>query len=299
MDQTLLQRFDAYLQSSNISNNKAAAGIGYTPSVISQWRQGKYQGDIESLESRIRAWLELQESRNKGGTIPYVNLRRTSRIKGIVRITHEEKFIGLVLGNSGTGKSRALEEYAMENPSTSLLVKCDPTMGLSTLVSHIAREIGIDSHGRLSEVSDRLIMELGKRDLVVMLDEADYLTDQGLEWARIAINDKGRSALVLAGQPRIEFRIKSFKADHRQIENRSIVYRIEDLASSEVAQVLGAVWPGGIDERVVKIFDESARGSLHLLVRHIALTKRGMRAAQGLELPTEEVVTDAARMLLK
>jgi DNA transposition AAA+ family ATPase len=300
MDQNLLQRFDAHLQKYGISNNKAAAGIGYTPSVLSQWRGGNYRGDIDQVESRIRAWLELQEAREKNETIPYVPLRRTSRIKGVVRIAHEEKFIGLVLGNSGTSKSFALQEYAIENPSTSLLVKCDPTMGLSTLVSILSREIGLDSRGRLSEISDRLVQEVKKRDLVVMLDEADYLTDQVWEWARIAINDKGGAALVFAGLPRVEFRIKSFKADHRQIENRvGIIYRVEDISDAEVDQVLAAVWPEGIDGAVAKIFKQTARGSLHLLERHISNTKRAMHQAQLVGLPTPEIVSDAANLLMK
>ncbi len=300
MDQHLVQKLDIHLQKYGISNNKAAAGIGYTPSVLSQWRKGEYRGDVEMVESRIRSWLDLQEAREKSGVIPYVPLKRTARIKSVVRIVHEEKFIGLVLGNSGAGKSRALEEYATENPSTTILIRCDPMMNLPSLIANISRGIGLDSHGRLSEVSDRLVQDLKRRDLVVILDEADYLTDAEWEWARIAINDKGRTALVMAGLPRIEGRIKSFKADHRQIENRvGMIYTAEDLSSGEIRDVLAAVWPGGVDEGIVKLFEQYSKGNLHTLVRHISLARRGMRASEGLELPTAEIVSDAAKMLIK
>lgn len=301
MDMLLVQRLDLYLQKYGVSNNKVASGIGYTPSVLSQWRKGEYRGDNGAVEEKLKAWLDLQEAHDKSGPIPYVPLQRTKRIKAVIRVAHEEKFIGLVLGRSGSGKSRALEEYASENPSTTILVKADPTMGLSTLVSTISREIGLDARGRLSEISDRLIQELKKRDLVVLLDEADYLTDSVWEWARIAINDKGGTALVMAGLPRIEGRIKSFKADHRQIENRvGIIYKADDLSPGEVREVLQAVWPeGGVDEVAAKTFESAARGSLHLLVRHIALTRRGMRAIEGMSVPSADIVADAARMLIK
>lgn len=304
MDMTLVQRFDLYLQKYGISNNKAAAGIGYTPSVLSQWRKGDYKGDIDTVESKIRSWLDLQEAREKGGAIPFIPLRRTARIKNVVRIAHEEKFIGLILGNSGTGKSRAIEEYAAENPSTHLLIKCDPTMGLSTVVTNLAREIGLDTKGRISEISDRFVQELRKRDMVVIFDEADYLSDQVLEWARIAINDKGGAAMVLAGMPRLEYRIKSLKGDHRQIENRvGMLLKIEDLGPSELHEVLGTVWPEIFtiegSDTIAKIFEATARGSLHLLVRHIALVRRALRAGDGAQLLNADMVKDAALMLFK
>jgi len=300
MNSALIQRLDSYVQKYGVSYNKVAAGLGYTASVLSQCRRGEYKGDNDAVEAKLTAWLDLQEARDKAGPIPFVALQRTMRIKTVVRIAHEERFIALILGRSGSGKSRALEEFAAENPATSMLIKADPTMGLSTLVTTISREIGLDSRGRISEVSDRLIQELKKRSLVVIIDEADYLTDQVWEWARIAINDKGGSALVMAGLPRIEGRIKSFKSDHRQIENRvGIMHKVDDLGQAEIREVLQAVWPALSDDGIAKLFEQSARGSLHLLVRHIALTRRGMRALQDSDLPTAEIVSDAARMLIK
>jgi DNA transposition AAA+ family ATPase len=296
MDNALLARFDAYCQKYHISMNKAAQGIGYTAGVISQWRKGEYKGDIDAVEAKIRAWLELQEAREEAGVVPFVPLKRTSRIKTAVRVAHEEKFIGLVLGNSGAGKSRALEEYTIENPNTTVLVKCDPTMGLSTIVSTLARELGLDPKGRISEISDRIVAELRKRDMCVIFDEADYLTDQVLEWARIAINDKGGSALVLSGLPRIEYRIHSLKSDHRQLENRvGMRLNVEDVGAADVREILAAVWPD-LDPESGKVFEKSARQSLHILIRHIALTKRVLRQS-SLELPTAELVSESASFL--
>jgi hypothetical protein len=104
----------------------------------------------------------------------------------------------------------------------------------------------------------------------------------------------------MAGMPRIEGRIKSFKADHRQIENRvGIIYKVDDLSPGEVREVLATVWPSGVDEMTAKAFEGAARGSLHLLVRHIALTRRGMRAAEDMSIPSLDIVADAARMLIK
>lgn len=298
MNRSLITRFDAYCQKVGISNKKAAEAIGYTASVLSQWRKGEYKGDIDGVEAKVLAWLELQEARDEAGTVPFVPLRRTERIKVAVRVAHEEKVIGLVLGDSGAGKSRALEEYAAANPNTSILLKCDPTMGLSTVVSALARCLGLDTKGRLSEISDRLVVELKKRDMVVIFDEADYLTDSVMEWSRIVINDKGGSALIFSGLPRIEYRIKSLKADHRQLENRvGMMILVDDVDGADVKQVLASVW-SEIDEATFKVFVDSSRKSLHILVRHMALVHRFMRQG-GLSLPTAEIAGEAARFLMR
>jgi DNA transposition AAA+ family ATPase len=298
MDQNLIARLDAYCQKFKISNNKVAAGIGYTASVLSQWRKGTYKGDSLSVDAKVSSWLELQESRDEAGAVPPVALKRTERIKTAIRIAHEEKFVGLVLGNSGAGKSYALDEYALANPNTAVVVRCDPTMGLSTVVSALARSLGLDTKGRLSEISDRLVLELRRRDMVVIFDEVDYLSDSVMEWARIVINDKGGSALVLAGQPRIEHRIKGLRADHRQLENRvGMMLLVEDVAESDARQVLESVWPG-LDERVASVFVGAARQSLHILVHHIALVKRALRQA-GDVIPDADIATESARFLMR
>jgi DNA transposition AAA+ family ATPase len=297
MDKELAARLDDYCTKYGISNNKAALAIGYTASVLSQWRKGLYKGDEASVESRVKAWLDIQEARIVAGAVPFVPLKRTERIKTAIRIAHEEKVIGLVLGNSGTGKSRTLDEYVSLYPN-SILIKCDPTMGLSTVITGVARSLGLDTKGRLSEISARLVGELRKRDMVVIFDEADYMTDNVMEWARIAINDKGGSALVFVGLPRIEYRIKSLHGDHRQLENRvGMMIQVDDVDEQDVHEVLETVWPG-IDEKTEKVFASTARASLHILVHHIALTQRGLRQA-GLDMPTPEFVAECARFFMR
>lgn len=299
MNTNLIAKFDSYCGKFGISTNRAAQAIGYTASVLSQWRKGTYKGKEADVDAKVEAWLDLQMARVEAGTVPYIPLRRTDQIKTALRVVQEEKVIGLILGNSGAGKSKGLEEFASENPNTTVLIKCDPTMGLSTLVTSLARQLGLDTKGRLSEISDRLVQELRKRDLVVMLDEADYLGDSVMEWARIAINDKGGSGLVFAGLPRIQYRIKSLKGDHRQLENRvGMVLLLDDVDASEIQEVLTTIWPD-IDQEAVKAFTQASRASLHLLVRSIALVKRALRSDDSEIAPSAELVKDAARFLMR
>lgn len=296
MDQSLASRLEDYLAKRGISLNKAAAAIGYTASVLSQWKRNEYKGDIEGVETKVLAWLDLQESRDESGVVPFVPLRRTTRIKTSIRIAHEEKFIGLILGNSGTGKSRALDEYSRENPNTVLLVKADPTMKLETVIAAIASGLGLNAAGRAADTSDRIVQELRKRDMAVLVDEADYLSDGTMEWLRIAVNDKGGAALVLAGLPRLEYRIKNLRADHCQLENRvGILLMVPDPDPADIREILASVW-ADLDEATLLAFQAAARKSLHRLIRHIAMVRRYLRSA-GQDRPGADLTTEAASTL--
>jgi DNA transposition AAA+ family ATPase len=294
----IITRMDAYCQKYKVSNNKAAAGIGYTPSVLSQWRKGEYKGDVTAVDFKVRAWLDLQESRETLGTIPFVPLLRTERMKGAIRLIHEDKSIGLLLADSGSGKTRACEEYKIQNPSTSILIQIDPTMGLSTVVARLARELNIPAKGRLSDMSDRLVDELKRRDMAIIFDEADYMSDGVMEWARIALFDKGGAALVFVGLPSIEYRITGLRGDHRQLENRvGLKLPMEGVTASELKEVLEAVWPG-LDADTRQVFIDAARKSLHILVRHVANVQRALRGT-GRDMPTKDEALDAANLLMK
>jgi hypothetical protein len=158
--------------------------------------------------------------------------------------------------------------------------------------------LSVDSKGRIAEVSTRIVEELQKRDILVIFDEANYLTDNTMEYLRIAINDKGHSGLVFVGLKNIEHRIKNLKNDHRQLENRiGICLGVDDVSDEDAAAVVRAVWPE-VDEPIIQTFWKAARKNLHSLINHITLTKRSMRALH-LENPTLEVVADSARLLMK
>lgn len=295
----LKEKFVEYTTKRDISMTKASAGIGYSVGVISQVLSGTYKADATHVWEKIAAWLDIQISRElQTKDLPTLALPRTTQIKSAVRITHEEKFIALILGHSGSGKSRGLEAYHQENPHTSILIKCDPVHQLSAIITLLAQALGLESRGRISEVSDRIIAELLRRDVVVIFDEADYLTDQCLEYLRIAINDKGRSGLVFAGLERIQGRIKNLRTDHRQLENRiGMLLRVPEVEESDVKTILDTVWPDQ-NEGVVKLFWEACRRSLHILTRHISLTRRQM-IANNLNTPSAQAVAGAAKYLLQ
>jgi hypothetical protein len=58
----------------------------------------------------------------------------------------------------------------------------------------------------------------------MLIDEADYLSDGSLELVRRVINDKAQTGVVLAGLPRLKYKLENLRNDHQQLTSRVGVF---------------------------------------------------------------------------
>ena len=59
----LQAQLDAYLsEQSGLPQSKAAAMIGVSPTALSQYRNSKYPGDVEAVESKIEEFLRTRSA---------------------------------------------------------------------------------------------------------------------------------------------------------------------------------------------------------------------------------------------
>jgi len=110
----------------------------------------------------------------------------------------DEGKIGLVIGDSGHGKSCCLRQYAEANRNT-VYVELDQAMRSSLILSAIAAKVGVDSFGWVSRIAHSVIRKLKARHAVIILDEASSLTVKQLDLLRQIICVKAGCPLILSG----------------------------------------------------------------------------------------------------
>ncbi|MCG8458375.1 MAG: AAA family ATPase [Holophagales bacterium] len=162
-------------------------------------------------------------------------------------ITQRKGFIQIT-GEVGAGKTtlcRALLEKLGEEYRTALVL--NPVMTSIQLLRTILRELGLDHRGndrvRLNESLDAFLLEqitLGK-DVVLIIDEAQDLTDELLEQVRLLSNletdQRKLLQIVLMGQP--ELRDKLDQHSLRQLRQRITVrYHLHSLSRHETEYYL-------------------------------------------------------------
>ena len=158
--------------------------------------------------------------------------------KGFVQLTGE-------VGAGKTTLCRAMLEQLGDKFSTALIL--NPVLSADQLVKAIAMEFGLEVRGKdrleTVEVINHFLLDQLKqgRDVALIIDEAQNLTNELLEQVRLLSNletdDRKLLQIVLMGQPELRDRLN----DHslRQLRQRITVrYHLSPLKFQEIGQYI-------------------------------------------------------------
>lgn len=156
--------------------------------------------------------------------------------KGFVQLTGE-------VGSGKTTICRAMLEQLGDRFATALML--NPILNADQLIKAIAMEFGLAVHGmdRLETMAvlNEFLLKLAadQRDAVLIIDEAQDLTNELLEQVRLLSNletdDRKLLQIVLMGQPELRDRLNAFEL--RQLPQRITVrYHLRPLKRSEVGR---------------------------------------------------------------
>jgi general secretion pathway protein A len=158
--------------------------------------------------------------------------------KGFVQLTGE-------VGAGKTTVCRSMLDQLGSRFETALIL--NPVLDADQLIKAIAMEFGLNVRGldRLETVAalNSFLLELveKQRDAVLIIDEAQDLTDELLEQVRLLSNletyDRKLLQIVLMGQPELRQRLNNHKL--RQLRQRITVrYHLRSLKMAEVARYI-------------------------------------------------------------
>jgi DNA transposition AAA+ family ATPase len=212
-------------------------------------------------------------------------------------MAHDYKDIAVITGDAGTGKTTSIRRYEEESHAA-IAVYAYPGMSQQKLVAEIARSLGVYQKGAKSVLIERIVEELKGRDMVLIIDQADYLTDASLELLRCVIVDMAEVGLVLVGLPRLKMQLENLRNDHEQLLSRVGTFlRIERMKAVDAAKIIQSVWQSASAE-VIGALTKAANGSVRTLVKLIGRVHRIM-AVNRLETPVIEAVSDACELVIR
>lgn len=280
-----------------ISQSKAAGALGYSPGVISAYKSRSYQGSLESLEAKIAAWLKREARRLERIDIPISETAVINQVRRAASIAQDEADIAVIVGDAGTGKTTALRRYAAESHSA-FMVEVDPAYTKNVLIHEIARSIGVEVKGSITVVIARIIEALKERDALLIIDEADYLSDSALELVRRIINDKAATGVCLVGLPRLEYKLRNLRNDHEQLASRvGVLLKVSSMKRADAAMILDSAWKG-LKKNVVDAFVRASGRSVRTLTKLMGRVHQVM-ALNRMDVPDEDVIEAAGELLMR
>jgi DNA transposition AAA+ family ATPase len=293
------ERLDEALEKYGLSQAQAAREMNYSSSVLSAYRKDEYKGDVQKLEGAILQWIARQVKGRERKRVPIVETGDLRRITNAIQIAHAEKDIALIVADAGSGKSTAAAWYAKYNEKSVVLIHVVSGMNRRMLVHEMARQLSLDImkvafNTLVKNVSDMLF----ERDMVVILDEADYLRADALEFTRRLVYDLGQSGLVLIGLPRLKYQIQNLRNDHRQLESRiGVCLHLSGLSRVDAAMIAESVW-AKIDKKIVDAIFHVSKTDVRQFTKIIERMQQTM-AINNVTEPNVDIVESAAALIMR
>ena len=298
--QAELQR---HIQTSAKSQNQIAKALGISSAALSQWLSVQYAGDNAAIEAKVAKYIKREAKRQQSLQIPTVRTTNYKRIETALALAHEDCEIAVITGAAGSGKTTAIAAYAKAN--NCLLLRAHRGLTMHRLMADIADLLGLEKVRGLANSCEAIIEKLRHLDTAIIIDEAEYLSDNSLELLRQVIYDSAQSPLVLVGLPRLAGLIRNMRNDHEQLLSRvGIALQLEPTPLADVEKVIKAAWAELPQSVIKRIYDysqnrskmgssPSLRSAAKLLLRLHRLCGKTMQK------PTATLIDEVAALIMQ
>ena len=251
------------------SQTQVARAVGKSAAVINQYLQGKYAGDVPSIDELARSFINREAEKEKSQKITARFVPTVTSRKGmeVIRYAHLDGDLNVIFGAAGLGKTMILREYAAQHRDA-LLIEADPGYTARVVLEELCNLLGLSKRGNMHELSEACIAALRDSGRLLMVDEAENLPYRALETLR-RIHDKSGIGMVLAGMPRLIINLKGKRGEYQQLYSRvGFALCIGDsLPQSDITDIAVSMLPGAGKEDVSEALFKASHGNARRLFK--------------------------------
>ena len=209
---------NTYCQERGLSKADLATRLGISGATLSNIETGKW----EKLDEKM--WLKIWQQVGRAAQAPPVlQTNNLATVQQMCERTRANKLMVGLLGDTGLGKTTALEYYA-RRPRVYYMAY-DKTMRPKHFFAALLQELGAAFSGPVHEMVGRVADELNSQaSPLLIIDEAGKLTHQMYLFLHVLRERTKRNCgIVLAGMP--YFRANLLKDVNRQKEGAAEFFR--------------------------------------------------------------------------
>ncbi len=273
IDENVHAAFCAFIDTHKVSQAQVARWLGISPVAVSAYRSKTYQANSAAMEVKIRALLLRKDTLMDAPPTPRVELRSFVEVHRALSFAQVMSEMAVIVGGAGTGKSTALREYVVRKEGA-LLLEVDSGTTVQSLMRSIARALRVRPLGSLSGFNESFVSCLKEKPMLLIFDEADYLSEACLQWMRRVVYDKGGCAVALCGSEKLEGVLRAARGECDQLLNRVGVFvRIGRVSVADTCKLAAALW-GNASAAVINTVHAEGRGSVGRIVKLMRLASR-------------------------
>jgi len=226
---SVLRRIEAsIIQNSN--SQKLCHETGISVSVLSSLRRGKYTGNLEKQFGILREYFQMGDEKQNLPEIfipvDYAPTSISQMIYARFRTVHLLGGCAVITGDAGIGKTKAIEKYAHDNSSNTIVITADVfNHTASDMLFLLGEQMGISETNKNS--MKRAVFSRLHGNMMIIVDEAQELNYQAVNALR-AIPDRFEKSgkligLAFVGNPCFYDMFKGrYASDRVQVSSRFV-----------------------------------------------------------------------------
>lgn len=158
------------------SAGSAAKLIGESGSTVSDIRKCKYRGNVPKFFESLKSYFKTKEEKKKEYRgVKYVPTSISEMVFHTIRNCHVMGDCEIIVGDSGIGKTRAVNQYASMYPSDTIVVTASSGNGNAlSMLNEIGAQLGIPEMRRIDKLEKAVISRLHD-GMLIIIDEAQHL----------------------------------------------------------------------------------------------------------------------------
>lgn len=273
----LLEKIEELKAKENLSQNEIAKRIGTTGTTLSQLKNGKYQADPKSVFSLIENYFTIKEKAQLSFIeAEYVPTNVSEQIYNVISICQIKGGLAVVVGDAGIGKSKAIQKFTTDNPTSSFSITVNPCFSnIKSMLRLIANTIGAVEKRSIDELWLSIVDKLTD-GTVLVFDEAQHLNMKTIEVLRSFsdyFNDRHQTlGICFIGNIETIERFGSKKAEFAQIANRtkqSVVFCKSDINHDDIRKIFPILEANQMEKEIDFLYkvtqtEQALRGAINL-----------------------------------
>lgn len=255
-----------------LTQRQVADEAGMSPAALSLYLGGKYSGDVDAVETKLRGWLDARGDRQEmKALVPnapaYTETKTAVEVQDALRYAQALEDMVAVMGVPGIGKSTACAEYQRTRPNVWYASLAAHTTGIVPVLRAVSEAVGTAPGSGASGLARGIAAKVAKRRGLLIVDEAHHAQPPTLDAIR-ALHDATGVGVALVGGPELAARLDRLP----QLNSRLGLRVIRKRAVRADAEALLDAWQikGAAERKVLHAVAQRA-GALRSVTKTLRL----------------------------
>lgn len=290
------------------TQTKLATAANIPQTTVNTLIRGKYPSPPSKHLDKLIDTLRRQSQRENEnvGDNPFVKTTIYHMVEAACHRAHMYRAFSVVSAFVGTGKTWALKHYAKEHPNC-ILVEGTPDMNSAVLLREIVHKTNAvveKSHkwarGTKNDMMEAIIRTLKDTDKLLIIDEADKVSTQTLEYVR-RVSDIAKIGVVLSGTELLQPMIKDPRGRFGQISSRVLFWPpvMRNISEQDANKIVESALKHEVEltPEIHRAFFEMCDGSARVLARSLITGVRDYGIRKGHQLTPELIYRVGDKLL--